>query len=187
MMITNATELKRVITTDNGWHGVNANLDLIPKERNALIKKIFKKEFPNYKVSIKKTNRGFFDSVMVTLYVNDNDVFTLDEFIKACPLNAVEIYRYLRPYDNFNQLKYEYENNKKQLLTDVYEQCMDDLTITQYIFHDSVVQAMNYLKLLVRSFSSDESGLYRDYSERDIYDQYYYELNRKKYIRSILL
>lgn len=155
-----------------GFVGINNSMDLSRKERNALIKKEFKKHFPMFKVSIRSGKGGYLDSVNIKLTVSKKyDLLTLEEFKeKFWDLSSKEKFGYF----------YEMDANIEQCNADNdayiekrYHELIDQES--SLVLSNQAKKAMDWLKKAFTSFNRDESNGMVDYFDRDIYDFYQYQ------------
>lgn len=155
-----------------GFKGINNDLGLSRKDRNALIKKEFKKRFPMFKVSIRQGKGGYLDSVNVELTVSrSRDVIDLNSF-KSNFSNLDTFFQFgelgygSNIDDNvkdYNKDHNKYISNRYELLKKYEKEC---------VLSDASHDAMKWLKDAFCSFNHDESNGMVDYFDRDIYDFY---------------
>jgi len=155
-----------------GFVGINNEMDLSSKERNALIKKEFKKYFPMFKVSIRSGKGGYLDSVNIKLTVSKKyDLLTLEEFKKYFwDLSSKEKFGYFYEMDaNIDQCNAD--NNA--YIEKRYHELIDQESSS--VLSNQAKKAMNWLKTAFASFNRDESNSMVDYFDRDIYDFYQFQ------------
>lgn len=156
-----------------GFEGTNNDLNwkLSGKQRNALIKKEFKKHFPLFKVSIRQRNAGYLDSVTIELTISkSSDLMTLEEFEKNFNDLSTDIkfgYRYEldKNIAAFNLDNRSYIENRYNVL--IHEE-------SDAVLSDQARNAMEWIRKAFASFNRDESNGMADYFDRDIYDFYNY-------------
>lgn len=181
-------EFKEGYMGGTAWRGVNYTGYRRYSEINKIVKKEFKKKYPNDKVSCTGQSYSGGQSCSGTLFIYRKDIYTLEEFMK----NAKESGYY--PHDYWYYLDGEclHEDNPKLTydikLECVYKNYVKNLKgssgcitrnieeFDKLILKPDVIEKVSYLKGLYDSFNDYDVNGMVDYFDVMFYESIYIDL-----------
>lgn len=163
------------VVTDPGyghWEGVNCHSGLKMKEINALIRKEFKRKYPDIKVSIRSEKSTWSSSVRVTMYVRNTGLVTFEEFLEKWDTLGTRLkFEYWRNEDiGTNLNRYNQDNMKYK--KDRYERLISTDSVNEELLNDRYKEAFEWLHDAFNSFNWDKSDVMTDYFNVAFYDSY---------------